>query len=107
MNKQNINEFTVHFVFSASMNIFLQKTLSQLKNYFNEEFNLERDGRVAMSEIIVPEKNQVNKNYLKILPSEGGYYLLKILTSRKFYEKNILFDVVSRRYRAERYRAER
>ena len=33
-----------------------QNTFSSFKNYFNEKFNLERDWRVALSEIICPAK---------------------------------------------------
>ena len=88
-----MNEFTVHLVSSASMNIFPQNTLSSFKNYFNEEINLEGDWRVALSEIIFPAKiNQVNKSDLKIFSSEG----------LKFYEKSIPFDAVSRPYGGER-----
>ena len=88
-----MNEFTVHLVSSASMNIFPQNTLSSLKNYFNEEINLEGNWRVALSEIIFPAKrNQVNKSDLKIFSSEG----------LKFYEKSIPFDAVSRPYGGER-----
>ena len=88
-----MNEFTVHLVSSASMNIFPQNTLSSFKNYFNEEINLEGDWRVALSEIIFPAKiNQVNKSALKIFSSEG----------LKFYEKSIPFDAVSRPYGGER-----
>ena len=66
-----MNEFTVHLVSSASMNIFPQNTLSSFKNYFNEEISLEGDWRVALSEIIFPAKiNQVNKSDLKIFSSE-------------------------------------
>ena len=88
-----MNEFTVHLVSSASMNIFPQNTLSSFKNYFNEEINLVGDWRVALSEIIFPAKmNQVNISDLKIFSSEG----------LKFYEKNIPFDAVSRPYGGER-----
>ena len=89
MKRQKINEFTVHLVSSASMNIFLQNTLYSFKNYFNEEINLEGDWRVALSEIIFLAKiNQVNKNHLKTFSSEG----------LKFYKKKIPFDAVSRPY---------
>ena len=84
-----MNEFTVHLVSSASMNIIPQNTLSSFKNYFNEEIILERDWRVALSETIFPAKiSQVNKSDLKIFSSEG----------LKFYEKSIPFDAVSRPY---------
>ena len=87
-----MNEFTVHLVSSASMNIYPQNTLSSFKNYFNEEIYLEGDWRVALSEIIFPAKiNQVNKSDLKIFSSEG----------LKFYEKSIPFDAVSRPYGGE------
>ena len=56
------NEFTLHLVSSASMNIFPQNTLSSFKNYFNEKIILEGDWRVALTEIIFPAKiNQVRK----------------------------------------------
>ena len=88
-----MNEFTVHLVSSASMNIFPQNTLSSFKNYFDEESNFKVDWRVALSEIIFPAKiNQVNKSDLKIFSSEG----------LKFYEKNIPFNAVSRPYGGER-----
>ena len=88
-----MNEFTVHLVSSASMNIFPQNTLSSFKNYFNEQINLEGDWRVALSEIIFPAKiNQVNKSDLKIFSSEG----------LKFYQKSIPFDAVSKPYGGER-----
>ena len=51
-----MNEFTVHLVSSASMNIFPQNTLYAFKIYFNEEIYLEGDWRVALSEIIFPAK---------------------------------------------------
>ena len=87
-----MNEFTVHLVSSASMNIFPQNTLSSFKNYFKEEINLDGDWRVALSEIIFPAKiNKVNKSDLKIFSSEG----------LKFYEKSISFDAVSRPYGGE------
>ena len=87
-----MNEFTVHLVSSASMNIFPQNTLSLFKNFFNEEINLEGDWRVALSEIIFRAKiNQVNKSDLKLFSSEG----------LKFYEKSIPFDALSQTYGGE------
>ena len=74
------------------MNIFPQNALSSFKNNFNEEINLKGDWLVAISEIVFPAKiNQVNKSDLKIFSSEG----------RKFYEKSIPFDAVSRPYGGE------
>ena len=75
------------------MNVFPQNILSSFKNYFNEEINLEGDWRVALSEIVFPEKiNQVNESDLKIFSHEG----------LKFYEKSIPLDAVSRSYEGER-----
>ena len=88
-----MNEFTVHLVSSASMNIFPQNTLSSFKNCFNEEINLQGDWRVALSGLIFPAKiNQVNKSDLSIFSSEG----------LKVFEKTIPFDAVSRPYGGER-----
>ena len=88
-----MNEFTVHLVSSASINIFPQNTLSLFKNYFNEEINLEGDWRAALSEIIFPATiNQVNGSDLKVFSSE----------SLKFHEKSIPFDAVSKPYGGER-----
>ena len=93
MKKQNMIEFTVHLVSSASLNIFPQNILASFKNYSNEDINLESDWRVEISEIIFPAKmNQVNKIDLNIFSSEG----------LKFYEKSIPFDAVSRPNREER-----
>ena len=74
------------------MNKFPQNTLSSFKNYSNEEIKLERDWRVASSEIIFPEIiNQLNKSDLKIFASE-------VL---RFCEKIIPFDAVPRSYGGE------
>ena len=51
-----MNEFTVHLILSASMNIFLQNTLSTFKIYFKEEIILEWDWRVVLSEITFRQK---------------------------------------------------
>ena len=62
VKEQNMNEFTVHIVFSASLSIFSQNILSSFKKYFNEEISLEADWRVALSETIFRATvNQVSK----------------------------------------------
>ena len=67
-----MNEFTVHLVSSASMNIFPRNTVPLFKNYFNEEINLEVDWRVALIETIFQAKRtKVNKSDLKIFSTEG------------------------------------
>ena len=60
-----MNEFTVHLVSSASMNIFHQNTLSSFKNCFNKEINLEGDWRVAVSEILPGKNTSSEQNRFK------------------------------------------
>ena len=74
------------------MNNFPQNTLSSFKNYFNEKINLEGDWRVSLAQIFIPAKiNQVKISDLKIFSS----------AVLMFYEKNILFNAVSRPYGGE------
>ena len=87
-----MNEFTVHLVSSASMNIFPDNTLANFRNFFNEEINLEGNWRVALSEIIFPSRiNQINNNILRTY-SFGGY---------KNYQSSIPTWAVSRPYTGE------
>ena len=97
--RHNSSEITKHEPIHGSLSFISlyeylpSKHLVFIKNYFNEEINLEGDWRVALSEIIFPGKiNQVNKTDLKIFSSEG----------LKFYEKSIPIDAVSRPYGGER-----
>ena len=50
------DEFTVHVISSASMQIFGSNTLDSFRNFFNDEIQLSGDWRVALSEIIFPTK---------------------------------------------------
>ena len=50
------DEFTVHVISSASMQIFKSNTLASIRNFFNDEIQLSGDWRVALSEIIFPTK---------------------------------------------------
>ena len=50
------DEFTVHVIPSASMEIFDSNTLSSFRNFSNDEIQLAGDWRVALSEIIFPTK---------------------------------------------------
>ena len=50
------DEFTVHVISSASMQIFKSNTLASFRNFFNDEIQLSGDWRVALSEIIFPTK---------------------------------------------------
>ena len=58
------DEFTVHDLSSASVEIFGLNTLASFRNFFNEEFQLSGDWRVALSEVIFPTKieNIVDEN---------------------------------------------
>ena len=86
---QNMNEFTVHSVSSASMNIFPDNTLVNFRNFFNEEINLEGNWRVASNEIIFPSRiNQINNNILRTY-SFGG---------NNNYQSSIPTGAVSRPY---------
>ena len=44
------DEFTVHVISSASMEIFDQNTIAAFRNFFNDEMQLSGDWRVALSE---------------------------------------------------------
>ena len=63
-NNRFEDEFTVHVVSSASMEIFDSNTLASCRNFFNGKIQLSGDWRVALSEIIFPTKieNIVNGN---------------------------------------------
>ena len=56
-NNRFEDEFTVHVVSSASMEIFDSNTLASFRNFFNDEILLAGDWRVALSEIIFPTKD--------------------------------------------------
>ena len=73
-----MNEFMVHLVSLASINIFVQSTLSSFKNYFNEEINLEGDWRVALSEIIFPAKKSSEQNRFELILLTALYFMRKI-----------------------------
>ena len=73
MRPQKMKEFTIHLVSSPSMNIFPENTLYNFENFFNEEFTLEFNYRVAFSEIIFPSRiNQVNSTRIIKCSSEGN-----------------------------------
>ena len=52
------DEFTVHVISSATMEIFGSNTLASFRNFFNDEIQLSSDWRVALSEIIFPTKTE-------------------------------------------------
>ena len=56
-SKRFEDEFTVHVISSASMEIFNQNTLASFRNFFNDEIQLSGDWRVALSEIIFSDQN--------------------------------------------------
>ena len=50
------DEFTVHVISSASMDIFPENKLANFIISFDDEINLTGDWRVALSEIIFPSR---------------------------------------------------
>ena len=50
------DEFTVHVISSASMQIFKSNTLASFRCFFNDEIQLSGDWKVALNEIIFPTK---------------------------------------------------
>ena len=52
------DEFTVHVISSASMEIFDQNTLVLFRNFSIDEIQLSGDWRVALNRIIFPIKSQ-------------------------------------------------
>ena len=50
------DEFTVHVISSASVQIFESNNLASFRNFFNEEIQLSGDLRVALTEIIFSTK---------------------------------------------------
>ena len=67
------DEFTVHVISSASMQIFGSNTLASFRNFFNDEIQLAGDWRVALSEIIFPTKIEHVVNGDLIAYSLKGY----------------------------------
>ena len=67
------DEFTVHVISSASMQIFGSNTLVSFRNFFNDEIQLSGDWRVALSEIIFPTKIEHVVNGDLIAYSLKGY----------------------------------
>ena len=67
------DEFTVHVISSASMEIFDSNTLSSFRNFYNDEIQLAGDWRVALSEIIFPTKIEHIVNGDMVVYSLKGY----------------------------------
>ena len=80
-SKRFEDEFTVHVISSASMEIFDQSTLVSFKNFFNDEIQLSGDWRAALSEIIVPTKVQHVVNRGLRAYSLKGYEESQIISS--------------------------
>ena len=72
-SKRFEDEFTVHVISSASIEIFDQNTLVSFKNFFKDEIQLSGDWRVALSKIIFPTKIQHVLNGDLIAYSLKGY----------------------------------
>ena len=56
-----MDEFELHLLSTASLNIFQDNTLASFKNQLPQSFSLEGDWRVALSEIIFP--SEINNVY--------------------------------------------
>ena len=67
------DEFTVHVISSALMQIFESNTLASFRNFFNDEIQLSGDWRVALSEIIFPTKIEHVVNGHLVAYSLKGY----------------------------------
>ena len=71
-SKRFEDEFTVHVISSASMEIFDQITLASFRNFFNDEIQLSGDWRVVLSEIILPTKIEQITNVILTSYSLSG-----------------------------------
>ena len=56
-----MDEFEVHFLFTASLEIFGDNTLAAFNNQLPQNISLEGDWRVALSKIIFP--SEINNVY--------------------------------------------
>ena len=99
-NNRFEDEFTVHVVSSASMEIFDSNTLASFRNFFNDEIQLAGDCRVALSEIIFPTKieNIVNGNLIAYnlkdfedsqKVSSGINVISRPYSGQQFYARNL------------------
>ena len=88
------DEFKVHVVSSASIEIFGSNTLASFRNFFNDEIQLSGDWRVALSEVIFPTKieNIVDGNIT-------AYNLKDYEDSQKMSSGN---NVISRPYSGQK-----
>ena len=88
------DEFTVHVISSASMEIFDQNTLASFRNFFNDEIQLSGEWRVALSEIIFPTKIEHITN---------GVLISYSLSGLEDHQRNSSgANVISRPYNGER-----
>ena len=93
-SKRFEDEFTVHVISSASMEIFDQNTLASFRNFFNDEIQLSGDWRVALSEIIFPTKIEHITN---------GVLISYSLSGLEDHQRNSSgANVISRPYNGER-----
>ena len=72
-----MEEFEVHLLSTASMNIFADNTLASFKNQLHQNISVEGDWRVALSEIILPSK--INNVYAHFF-----YHVYKLNTKNVF-----------------------
>ena len=67
------DEFTVHVISSASMQIFGSKSLASFRKPFDDEIQIFGDCRVPLSEILFPTKFKYVVNGDLIAYSYKGY----------------------------------
>ena len=93
-SKRFEDDFTVHAISSASMEIFDQKTLASFRNFFNDEIQLSGGWRVALSGIIFPTKIEHITN---------GVLISYSLSGLEDHQRNSSgANVISRLYNGER-----
>ena len=93
-SKRFEDEFTVHVISSASMEIFDHNTLASFRNFFNDEIQRSGDWRVALSENFFPTKIEHITN---------GVLISYSLSGLEDHQRNSSgSNVISRPYNGER-----
>ena len=93
-SKRFEDEFTVHVISSASMEIFDQNTLASFMNFSNDEIHLSGDWRVALSETNFPAKTEHITN--------GVLTSYRIIGLEDHQRNSPGANVISRPYNGER-----
>ena len=88
------DEFTVHVISSASMQIFKSNTLASFRNFLNYEIHISGDWSVALSEIIFPTKFE---NVV-----EGEFIAFSLKEYEEATKKAAEANVISRPYKGSK-----